>query len=110
MDFEVKVSISAPELATAIHHLAQALGGGVKPVVSEPVQAKEETAAAADPQPVQEPPKAKTITLEAVREKLKDLKRAGKPVNDLIKSYGVKSLLDIPPDSYEELLARAEAL
>lgn len=54
----------------------------------------------------------KAYTLEEVRAKLTSLSRAGKreAVNQLIKSYGVKRLTDIPTQHYAELMQKAGEL
>lgn len=54
----------------------------------------------------------KVIKLEDVRSKLAALSKAGKKteVKNLLNSFGVQKLTDIPADKYEELLEKAEEL
>lgn len=51
-------------------------------------------------------------TLEAVRAKLTELSRAGKraEVNELIKSYGVSKLTDLPEERYTDIMKKAGEL
>ena len=53
-------------------------------------------------------PGAKTYTLEEVRAKLTELSRSGKreEVNQLIASYGVQRLTDVPKEHYESLMEK----
>lgn len=57
-------------------------------------------------------PEAKVIKLEDVRSKLAALSKAGKKteVKNLLNSFGVQKLTDVPSDKYEELLEKAEEL
>ncbi|MDF2873360.1 MAG: hypothetical protein K0R22_43 [Sporomusa sp.] len=86
---------------------------------TEVVAAKEEAAAAAAPAKSEEKPdetkpveSKPVVTLEAVREKLTAISRAGKKteVKELITSFGAEKLTDIPEDKYAEVLEAAEAL
>jgi|GEM_PF-1083481 len=88
---------------------------------TEVVAAKEEAAAAvsaAPTKPEEKPVETKpvetkpVVTLEAVREKLTAISRAGKKteVKELITSFGAEKLTDIPEDKYAEVLEAAEAL
>lgn len=51
-------------------------------------------------------------TLEQVRAKLADLQRKGKraEVKELIQSFGVSKLSEVPADKYTELMAKAEEI
>lgn len=55
---------------------------------------------------------ASDITIEQVREKLAGLQKAGKrdEVKALIKSFGAKSLTELPASEYPELMRRAEEM
>lgn len=57
-------------------------------------------------------PETKVIKLEDVRSKLAALSKAGKKteVKNLLNSFGVQKLTDVPSDKYEELLEKAEEL
>lgn len=57
-------------------------------------------------------PETKVIKLEDVRSKLAALSKAGKKteVKNLLNSFGVQKLTDVPSDKYEELLKKAEEL
>ncbi|WP_312340206.1 hypothetical protein [Anaerospora hongkongensis] len=85
---------------------------------AEVVAAKEEAAAAAPAKNEEKPVETKpvetkpVVTLEAVREKLTAISRAGKKteVKELITSFGAEKLTDIPEDKYAEVLEAAEAL
>lgn len=59
----------------------------------------------------EEPVRSK-YTLPEVREKLASLQKAGKreQVKELIHSFGVKSLPEVPEDKYEELMEKAGEL
>lgn len=62
----------------------------------------------ADPEPVVTP----VPTLEEVRAKLTELSRAGKrgAVNELIKTYGVNKLTDLPKEHYTDIMQKAGEL
>lgn len=94
------ITISAPELASAIMALAQALRQKQEVTVQSPTQV-----AQTGQQPVAQP----EITLETVRAKLAALSQSGKQseVKNLITKFGVKKLTDIPVDKYPELMEKA---
>ncbi|TYS69712.1 rRNA biogenesis protein rrp5 [Sutcliffiella horikoshii] len=64
------------------------------------------------PKKTQQVAKTNPPTLEDVRAKLAGLSQDGKQaqVKELITSFGVKKLSDIPTDQYPEVLQRAEKL
>lgn len=53
--FEVKVTIEAPELASAINNLAAAIGGNAKPAVMQNTTAVQTATTAPTPAPVAQP-------------------------------------------------------
>lgn len=82
-----------------------------EPVMENPAPAETVAAPAEEtPAPVEEKPSE--ITIEAVREKLAGLQKAGKrdEVKALIKSFGAKSLTELPASEYPELMKKAEEL
>ncbi|PLR84633.1 hypothetical protein CVD25_00940 [Bacillus canaveralius] len=120
------IEIKAPELAAAITALAEALSGSkLTPVqngspaqknkgVNKEVEKEPETS---NPDPVEaeateEEEGESTISLETVREKLAALSQSGKQkqVKELISSFGVKKLTDVPAKHYAALLEKAEEL
>lgn len=117
----ITININAPELAEAINALATALSSTGVMAKSELAVTKEEPKVETspaneaptqkDPEPEPEPEKP-TITLETVRAKLGALSQNGKQkeVKDLITSFGVKKLTEMPKDKYAALLEAAEAL
>jgi hypothetical protein len=96
---DIKVKIYAPELAAAIQSLADALRCAVNQ--EEP---KEEETPTSENLP--------QYTLEQVRAKLASLAQSGKQkeVKELIASFGVKKLTDIPEDKYPEVMEKAEEI
>jgi hypothetical protein len=132
---EMTIKIEAPELASAILALAEALKASpVAPAApaaapaakkatakkkEEPV--KEEAAEDLDkplmeeePTPTPAPEPVQQVTLETVRAKLSSLSLASEDlqikVNTLIKSFGVNKLSEIPPEKYHEVLEKAEGI
>ncbi len=115
----ITVEIKAPELVTAIEHLALSLGEQVPVPQSneQPEQPKEqpktepekETSA---PEKEEKPSDETKIELETVRKKLAEISQSGKQeqVKGLIQSYGVNKLTEVPEENYQELLEKAEAL
>lgn len=108
----ITIKVEAEELIAAINKLAAAVS--LNPaVVDQPVVVKnapaKKAAKAESPAPA---PEAKAITLEQVRAKLAEVSNAGKKneVKELLTSYGVSKLTDLPAEKYSELLAEAEAL
>ena len=69
------------------------------------------TAEAAAPEPTSEPEQP-SVTVEQVREKLKQISKAGKQpqVKALIESFGAAALSEVPADKLADLLVKAEAL
>lgn len=122
----IKINIDAPELANAIHALANALS--VKPgevnfsqevaATSEKPQKEEAAKKEPEKQTAKEAPKSESdkpapkITIEQVRSKLTALSQSGKQVQvkELIQSFGVNKLTDIPEDKFDEVLAASEKL
>lgn len=112
---DIKVKIYAPELAAAIQSLADALRCAVNQ--NEPIPYTLEGEAETQPEP-EEPKEEETptgenlpqYTLEQVRAKLAKLAQAGKQkqVKELITSFNVKKLTDIPESKYPELMEKAE--
>ena len=96
---DIKVKIYAPELAAAIQSLADALRCAVNQ--EEP---KEEETPTSENLP--------QYTLEQVRAKLASLAQSGKQkeVKELITSFNVKKLSDIPESKYPELMEKAEEI
>ena len=96
---DIKVKIYTPELATAIQSLADALRCAVNQ--EEP---KEEETPTSENLP--------QYTLEQVRAKLASLAQSGKQkeVKELITSFNVKKLSDIPESKYPELMEKAEEI
>ena len=112
----ITIKVEAEELIAAINKLAAAVS--LNPaVIDQPVVVKnapvkkpaKAEASAAEPTPA---PEAKAITLEQVRAKLAEVSNAGKKneVKELLTSYGVSKLTDLPAEKYSDLLAEAEAL
>lgn len=106
----ITIKVEAEELIEAINKLASAVS--LNPaVIDQPVVVK--NAPAKKPAKAEAPaPEAKAITLEQVRAKLAEVSNAGKKneVKELLTSYGVSKLTDLPAEKYSELLAEAEAL
>lgn len=131
---EITITIKAPELATAILALADALGDWANAstnqkqaetrIKAEAQQAKGAKSAAetllngqpaSAPEPTQSQPAvapAPTITLEEVRAKLASLSQSGHQaqVKALITSMGATKLTEIPPERYLELLEAARKI
>lgn len=115
---DIKVTIHAPDLAKAIQSLADALRYAVDQSEPIPYTPTEEGIEAVEgeveTQPEPEEPKedgeAPAYTLEQVRAKLAALAQAGKQkqVKELITSFDVKKLTDIPESKYPELMEKAE--
>ena len=120
---DIKVKIYAPELAAAIQSLADALRCAVNQNEPIPYTLTEEGIKAVEgeveTQPEPEEPKEEETptsenlpqyTLEQVRAKLASLAQSGKQkeVKELIASFGVKKLTDIPEDKYPEVMEKAE--
>jgi hypothetical protein len=108
----ITIKVEAQELIAAIEKLAAAVSLNPS-VVDQPVAEKK--APAKKPAKVEAEvaaPETKAITLEQVRAKLAEVSNAGKKneVKELLTSYGVSKLTDLPAEKYSELLAEAEAL
>ena len=121
----IKINIHAPELATAIHALANALS--VKPgtvsVTQETSATSENTQQVNTSEPDKEAPKetvqeetkpkeVPAFTIEEVRAKLTAISQAGKQtqVKELISSFGASKLTEIPKEKFAEVLAAAEKI
>lgn len=128
---EIKIKIEAPGLEAAITALAEAFSN--VPVTQKPAvevkeaPKKEKTAKKAD-KPKKETKKAEPepdaaeeetteeestgLTFEQVRVKLAEVSQKGKQkeLKDLITSFGVAKLSDIPEEKYAELLEKAAEL
>ena len=76
----------------------------------EPEQVQEEVAAP-EPEPTPEPEQP-AVKVEQVREKLKQISKAGKQpqVKALIEAFGASALSEVPAGKLAELLVKAEAL
>ena len=127
---KISVEVKAPELIVALNNLAGALSG-VRNSKTAAISVKEEkiektNEAEKKPEPVEAdlgvgldlPNEAEastetvTYTLEEVRAKLAAISKAGKSteMKQLISSFGVSKLTDIPSDKYPELMEKAGAL
>jgi len=110
----ITIKVEAEELIAAINKLAAAVS--LNPaVVDQPVAEKKAPAKKPAKSEAEVPapaPETKAITLEQVRAKLAEVSNAGKKneVKELLTSYGVSKLTDLPAEKYSELLAEAEAL
>lgn len=122
MSFSIQAT-TAHELASGIRELAAIIGAAETDIAGD-VKAAEpaprsESKAEPEPEPQPEPqpepkPKAEpepkpTASIEAVRLKLAELVQAGKQaeVKQLLESFGAAKLSDVPPERYDELLAKA---
>lgn len=109
----ITIKVEAEELIAAINKLAAAVSLNPAVIDHQPVAIKnapaKKAAKAEAPAPA---PETKAITLEQVRAKLAEVSNAGKKneVKELLTSYGVSKLTDLPAEKYSELLAEAEAL
>lgn len=119
-NMRICVAIDAPELASAIRALAEALKVSPlnyqelctllpDPEIVEPEAEELEKEIEAKAETEKETPK---ITLETVRAKLAALSQSGKQaeVKKLITSFKAKKLTEIPQEKYPELLKKAEDL
>jgi hypothetical protein len=132
--FEIKITLEAPELSTAINNLASAMGNHILtiPAVESPKTKKssnksaepsketvkpeeapiaaEEISAAVEETPIAE--ETVIYTLEQVREKLAALSKDGKQakVKTLIEKHGAAKLSELKPETYAALMKEAEAL
>lgn len=105
---EIKINIQATGLEKAINNLATALGGA--PMGQVKVQTEKQIEKTQDD--VENNSKETELKLEDVRVKLAEISQKGKQkeIKELIKSFGVDKLSDIPSEKYAELLEKAEAL
>ena len=139
MDIKVNVTVNAPELASAIQALADALSkpmdvcnwlaqnsgktidtdttvkeGGDKPAAeSEPDRTPDpQPEPEPEPEPEPDPDPAPVITLEQVRAKLAAISQSGKQaqVKQLLNSFGATKLTEVPAKQYANLLAGAEEI
>ena len=117
---EIMITIKAPELASALTRLADAMQGvqQMQLNIAEPSATPELTAtqdvqpdpepAVSQPEPQPEPqkeePKAEDITLEAVRAQLMALPTH--KAKEVVKAFGAPKLTAIPAEKYPEVLAR----
>lgn len=125
----ITVNLVATDLSEAIKALASALVTRTPVEIPQPAQpvrssraaktTKTETAAAeVIPETAAEiihetvVETEKYYTLEQVREKLVGLSQTGKQleVKELIASFGVQKLTDIPNEKYAEVMSKAESL
>lgn len=132
--FEVKVTIEAPELASAINNLATAIGGSAKPAVAAttpvvqtavpaPAPVAQPAAAPAMPAPapvatnapvsypapnvpLAQPPKYTVDQIMAAGATLMDAGKVNELMN-LLHSFGVQAVMDLKP---EQLGAFATAM
>lgn len=105
---EIKINIQATGLEKAINNLATALGGA--PMGQVKVQTEKQIEKTQGD--VENNSKETELKLEDVRVKLAEISQKGKQkeIKELIKSFGVDKLSDIPSGKYAELLEKAEAL
>lgn len=105
---EIKINIQATGLEKAINNLATALGGA--PMGQVKVQTEKQIEKTQGD--VENNSKETELKLEDVRVKLAEISQKGKQkeIKELIKSFGVDKLSDIPSEKYAELLEKAEAL
>lgn len=125
--FEIKITVDAPELSTAINNLAQALSANAQISIVQPetitassstlVEAPDVTnalteAAKATPQNETLAQNVKTITLD-------DLSRAGAELIDqgkmpqlleLLNKNGVQAITQLKPDKYADIANELNAL
>lgn len=131
--FEVKVTIEAPELASAINNLATAIGGSAKPSVAATTPVAQTAAPAPAPAPVAQPaampapapvatnapvsypapnvplaqpPKYTVDQIMAAGATLMDAGKVNELMN-LLHSFGVQAVMDLKP---EQLGAFATAM
>ena len=79
----------------------------------EPEPIKEEEFPAEEPTPFPEEPKgepAKKWTKAEVRERLAELKKAGKDLKELFKQFNAAKLSDVKEEDYPALMAKAEEM
>jgi hypothetical protein len=130
--FQITVKLEAPEIASAICTLAEALSGQTKKVetvikssaITQTAAATPNADTTAKPEPETKDPAPTTsttpttepstpaVTLEQVRAKLATLSQSGKQaqVKKLITDFGAKKLTEVPAEKYAELLTAAEGL
>ena len=125
--FQITVKLEAPEIASAICTLAEALSGQTKKVEtvikSSAITQTAATTPNADTTEIKDPdsttsttpttePSTPAVTLEQVRAKLATLSQSGKQaqVKKLITDFGAKKLTEVPAEKYAELLTAAEGL
>jgi hypothetical protein len=122
----ITITISAPELVEAMQALTVALQAGqVKPAQVEqviekleqevkpaPKSKKADKPAEPTPEPAPETKPTASVSLDDVRIVLGNLSQSGRQdeVKQLISSFGVTKLSEIPTEKYAELLAAAEAI
>lgn len=127
--FEVKVTIEAPELASAINNLATAIGGSAKPAVAATTPIAQTAAPAPAPAaqpaaapapvatnapvsypapnvPLAQPPKYTVDQIMAAGATLMDAGKVNELMN-LLHSFGVQAVMDLKP---EQLGAFATAM
>jgi hypothetical protein len=75
----------------------------------EPEPIKEEEFPAEEPTPFPEEP-AKKWTKAEVRERLAELKKAGKDLKELFKQFSASKLSDVKEEDYPALMAKAEEM
>lgn len=101
----IKITVHMPDLAQLASAI-QSLGvARPQPESFQPAEPEPEPETA-----TVEPEPKNTYTLERVRAKLATLAQAGKQkeVKELITSFNVKKLTDIPESKYPELMEKAE--
>lgn len=127
--FEVKVTIEAPELTSAINNLATAIGGSAKPAVAATTPVAQTAAPAPAPAaqpaaapapvatnapvsypapnvPLAQPPKYTVDQIMAAGATLMDAGKVNELMN-LLHSFGVQAVMDLKP---EQLGAFATAM
>lgn len=109
---EIKINIQATGLEKAINNLATALGGAPMGQVKVQTEKQIEKTQGDVENNSKETSKETELKLEDVRVKLAEISQKGKQkeIKELIKSFGVGKLSDIPSEKYAELLEKAEAL
>ena len=109
----INITIDAPELAAALHQLAQAIQGGQAPATVPQKAAAVPVKAAQTPQkPSAAPEKITEVsyTVEQVREALGSLSQAkGKAIaRGILQQLGVRSVSDLEPGQFGQAMQLIE--
>lgn len=73
-------------------------------------QAQEETAeeTESDPEPAADPEPTETYDIVTVRAAMRDAKKRGVDIVEIVKSFGASNLTDLDPSKYAELMKKLE--